>query len=243
MLQGFYSAAVGAQQQMDRLNVQANNIANVNTYGYRAEKPAFEALMYGMLDGIGGEQLPRGTGALMISTATDFSDAPIEETGRAQDYAIEGEGFFALYNPGTGEVSYTRDGSFTVTSYQVADEEGNLQEVYYLTDGEGRQVLDTAGYPIVVEDATEEQPVGVFTLQYKDGLQHLGSGRFLAGDKNGSVWVGTSPVLRGYLETANVDLAEELGKVIEAQRSYSLVLKMMTTTDEVETTINNLTNG
>ena len=125
----------------------------------------------------------------------------------------------------------------------MADEEGNLQEVYYLTDGEGRQVLDTAGYPIVVEDATEEQPVGVFTLQYKDGLQHLGSGRFLAGDKNGSVWVGTSPVLRGYLETANVDLAEELGKVIEAQRSYSLVLKMMTTADEVETTINNLTNG
>ena len=115
MLQGFYSAAVGAQQQMDRLNVQANNIANVNTYGYRAEKPAFEALMYGMLDGIDGEQLPRGTGALMISTATDFSGAPIEETGRAQDYAIEGEGFFALYNPGTGEVSYTRDGSFTVT--------------------------------------------------------------------------------------------------------------------------------
>ena len=243
MLQGFYSAVVGAQQQMDRMNVQANNIANVNTYGYKAEKPAFEALMYGMLDGIDGEQLPRGTGALMISTATDFSDAHLEETRRDQDYAIQGEGFFALYNPGTGEVSYTRDGSFTVTSYQVADEAGNLEEVYYLTDGEGRQVLDIAGYPIVVEDATAEQPVGVFTLQYKDGLQHLGSGRFLAGDKNGSVWVGTSPVLRGYLETANVDLGEELSKVIEAQRSYSLVLKMVTTADEVETTINNLTNG
>ena len=243
MLQGFYSAVVGAQQQMDRMNVQANIIANVNTYGYKAEKPAFEALMYGMLDGIDGEQLPRGTGALMISTATDFSDAHLEETRRDQDYAIQGEGFFALYNPGTGEVSYTRDGSFTVTSYQVADEAGNLEEVYYLTDGEGRQVLDTAGYPIVVEDATAEQPVGVFTLQYKDGLQHLGSGRFLAGDKNGSVWVGTSPVLRGYLETANVDLGEELSKVIEAQRSYSLVLKMVTTADEVETTINNLTNG
>lgn len=243
MLQGFYSAVVGAQQQMQRMNVQANNIANVNTYGYKAEKPAFGALMYSMLGGIDGEQLPKGSGALMVSTATDFSMAPIEETGRDQDYAIEGEGFFALYNPGTGEISFTRDGSFTVTSYQVADEDDNLREVYYLTDGEGRQVLNTTGYPIVVEDATAEQPVGVFTLQYKDGLQHLDSGRFLAGDKNGSVWIGSSPVRRGYLETANVDLGYELGKVIEAQRGYSLVLKMVTTADEVETTINNLTNG
>ena len=243
MLQGFYSAAVGARQQMDRMNVLSNNIANVNTYGYKAEKPAFDALMYGLLEGIDGQQLPRGAGARMISAATDFSEAPLEQTDRAQDYAIQGEGFFALYDPGSGEVSYTRDGSFTVTSYQAAGEDGQLREVYYLTDGEGRQVLDTGGYPIVVTDPSARQPVGVFTLQYKDGLQHLGSGRFLAGEKNGSVWAGASPVLQGYLETANVDLGRELTQVIEAQRTYSLALKMMTTADEVETTINNLTNG
>ena len=57
MIQAFYSAAVGAQQQMQKMNVQANNIANVNTCGFKAEKPAFQALMYGMVNGIGGDQL------------------------------------------------------------------------------------------------------------------------------------------------------------------------------------------
>ena len=242
MLQGFYSAVVGAQQQMDRMNVQANNIANVNTYGYKAEKPAFEALMYGMLDGIDGEQLPRGTGALMISTATDFSDAPIEETRRDQDYAILGPGFFALYDPSTQEISFTRDGSFTISSFQEAGEDGTMETVWYLGDGEGRQVLNTTGYPIVVTDPTAEQPVGTFLIQYQDGLQHLDSGRFLNGDKNGAVWIGTSEVRRGVLETSNTDLATELGKVIERQRAYVYALRMVTTADEVENTINGLTN-
>ena len=62
MIQAFYSAAVGAQQQMQKMNVQANNIANVNTCGFKAEKPAFQALMYGMVNGIGGDQLPKGSG-------------------------------------------------------------------------------------------------------------------------------------------------------------------------------------
>ena len=243
MIQAFYNAAVGAQQQMLRLNVQANNIANVNHYGFRAEKPAFEALMYRNIAGADGAELPKGAGTRVVSTATDFSQAALEETGRAQDYAIFGLGFFALFDPSTQEISFTRDGSFSPAMFQEQNEAGELEHVWYLSDGEGRQVLNTGGYPIVMTDFNAEQPVGVFTLQYKDGLQHLGSGRFLAGDKNGSVWVGTSPVLRGYLETANVDLGEELSKVIEAQRSYSLVLKMVTTADEVETTINNLTNG
>ena len=107
MIQAFYSAAVGAQQQMERMNVQANNIANVNTYGFKAEKPAFEALMYGMVNGIEGEQIPKGSGTRMVSAATDFNQGPIEETGRKQDYAISGDGFFALFDP----VSYTHLGN------------------------------------------------------------------------------------------------------------------------------------
>ena len=98
------------------------------------------------------------------------------------------------------------------------------------------------GYPIVVTDPTAEQPVGTFLIQYQDGLQHLDSGRFLNGDKNGAVWIGTSEVRRGVLETSNTDLATELGKVIERQRAYVYALRMVTTADEVENTINGLTN-
>ena len=72
MLQAFYTATVGAQQQMERMGVQGNNMANANTFGFRAEKPAFEALMYRMVDGIDGQQLPKGSGTRMVSTITDF---------------------------------------------------------------------------------------------------------------------------------------------------------------------------
>lgn len=106
MLQAFYTATVGAQQQMERMGVQGNNMANANTFGFRAEKPAFEALMYRMVDGIDGQQLPKGSGTRMVSTITDFRSAALEETGRKQDYAIVGDGFFALYDPDTGEISY-----------------------------------------------------------------------------------------------------------------------------------------
>lgn len=249
MLQAFYSATVGAQQQMLRMDVQANNIANVNTNGYKAQVPAFQALMYGMLDGIDGAQLPRGSGAYMSGTATNWADGTLEETGRDLDFAIVGEGYFALYEPGTGEISFTRDGSFTLAGFQEAngqtDENGNpvIETVYYLSDGEGRQVMGQDGFPIRVSDPTADVNVGAFTIQFQDGLRRDGSSRFLMEDKNGLVWVSTSEVRRGVLESSNTDLATELGQVIEAQRSYSYVLKMMQTADEVESTINGLTGA
>lgn len=241
MNQSFYTAAVGAQQEMLRLNVQGNNIANVNTYGFKGEKPAFQTLMYSMIDGT-EDQIPRGTGMKMSGTTTDLSDGSMVDTGRAQDYAIAGDGFFALYEPSTGEITYTRDGSFTLSPYQETDEEGNVETVYYLSDGEGRQVLDTMGYPIVVTDPEARQPVGTFVFIYEDDLVHAGSGMFAAQGKSQEVWVGNADVVQGFLESSNVDLATELGKVIEAQRSYSYALKMVQTADELETTVNNLTN-
>lgn len=248
MLQAFYSANVGAQQQMQRLNVYANNIANVNTYGYKAQAPAFQALMYGMLDGIDGSQLPRGSGTVMALTGTDMGAGAMEETGKDLDFAIGGSGFFALYEPATGQVTFTRDGSFTMNAFQetVDGEDGGEPEtrtVYYLCDGEGRQVLGPDGYPIPITSTDDDVNVGVFNIQYQDGLERLGSERFLMGDKNGAVWVSNSKVFRGFLESSNADLATELNGVIEAQRSYSYVLRMMTTADEVETTINGLANG
>ena len=251
MIQGFYSAAVGAQQQMYSMDVHGNNISNINTQGFKAQVPSFQSLMYSMQGGIDGSQLPKGSGSLMALTGTDFSAGPMEETGRSLDFAIAGEGYFALYEPATGQVSFTRDGSFTLSSFQepVEDQEGQndqagqTQTVYYLSDGEGRQVLGTDGYPIAVTDPNADLSVGVFTIQYQDGLERAGSSRFLMGAKNGVVRSSDSQVRRGFLESSNADLATELTGVIEAQRSYSYALKMVTTADEVETTINNLTNG
>lgn len=236
----FYTAAVGAGQQQQRLNVQANNIANVNTYGYKAEKPSFAALMYSNVQGIDNAELPRGSGSRMIMADTDFSTGAIADTGRAQDYAVIGDGFFALYDPGSGEVSYTRDGSFTLSDYQRPDEDGNMERVNMLGDGLGRFVLSRTGRLIEVSDPAAEQPVGIFDFANTDGMLPMGDNRYVPVEKNGQVLMGTGTVRRGVLEMSNTDLAEELSHVIEAQRSYSYALRMVQTSDEVESTINGL---
>lgn len=94
MIQGFYSAAVGAQQQMRNLDIRGNNVANVNTYGYKAQVPAFESLMYGMLDGIDGNQLPRGSGSALALTGTDLSAGAMEQTGPAAGFCHRRGGLF-----------------------------------------------------------------------------------------------------------------------------------------------------
>lgn len=246
MNQSFYIGAIGAQQQQLRLNVHSNNLANLNTYGYKAEKARFQSLMYDDIKAIGEEMLPSGTGVRLSNTDTDFSGGAIATTGRAQDYAIEGDGFFALADLQTGEISLTRNGAFTMASLQRAsgetDEYGQpiMEEIFYLSDGDGRFVLGKTGGMIEMTDASEEQAVGVFDYINYNGMQHIDGTRFLAVDKNGGLSMSDSKVLRGALEASNADMAEEMTKIIEAQRAYSMALKMVQTSDEIETTINNL---
>ena len=102
----FFTGAVGAYMQNQRMNVQANNIANVNNYGFKAERATFHHLMYGNVLGIDEEQLPKGSGTKMAKASVDFlSSNGYVETGRRFDFAIEGDGFFALYDPADGEIS------------------------------------------------------------------------------------------------------------------------------------------
>lgn len=268
MNQSFFIGAVGAHQQLQRLTVHANNIANLNTYGFKAEKPRFAQLMYEDLKAIGTaeegaeprvnqddfEMLPSGVGACLWTTATDFNLGPIAETGRDQDYAIAGDGFFAVADLQTGEISLTRNGAFVISSLMrptgetdengetLVDENGQpvMEEVWYLSDNEGRFVLSTTGGMIEVENAREEQPVGVFDYINYNGMEHINDTRFQAIDKNGGIRASDTPLMRKFLEMSNADLADEITKVIETQRAYGMALKMVQTSDEIETTINGL---
>ena len=250
----FYTAAVGAQQQQTRLNVHANNIANVNTYGFRAKKPSFSALMTGPITGI-NEDLPRGVGSRLIGADTDFSQFSLLETDRHLDYAIEGKGFFGLLDPVTGEYSYTRDGSFIKSEFKVMVEpepeetEGDtppeaLEPVeetrWYLCDGLRRFVLGADGEPIEVLDEVEMQPIGIFDFINYNGIQSMGDNRFIPVEKNGEVGLGSGKLVQGFLELSNADLANEMTRVIESQRSFQYMLRMVTTSEEIESTVNNL---
>lgn len=250
MNMSFYTASVGAQQQQYRLDVHANNIANVNTYGFKSKIPSFTALMYDSIDGAEGAKLERGTGSYMSGAVTNFGSNGLAQTGVSMDYAIEGDGFFALWNPATGEYTYTRDGSFTRSEFKAKGEEkvaedGTVTEAedepkWYLSDGQGRFVLSDQGGLIELSDSEEALPIGIFDFVNTNGMLSDGDNMFMPVEKNGQVQLGDGKLLQGYLEVSNTDLATELTKVIEAQRSFSYALKMMETSDELETTVNNL---
>lgn len=248
MNQSFFIGAVGAHQQLKRLTVHSNNIANVNTYGFKAEKSRFTALMYDNIRAADNETLPSGVGSALWSTSTDFSCGPVLTTERDQDYMIMGDGFFAVVDLENNEVSLTRNGAFSISELQrpsaEVDEEGVpiMETVYYLSDNLGRFVLSQNGGMIEVEDRTAEQPVGVFDYINYNGMEHIDGTRFTAVDKNGGIQLSQSKAVRGLLEQSNSDLAEELSKVIETQRAYGMALKMVLTSDEIETTINGLSS-
>ena len=245
MNQSFYIGAVGAQQQLYHLNVHGDNIANVNTFGFKANKSYFTALLYQNWPGV-EEELPMGVGTRMLKTSTDYSQGVPSETGRVLDFMIEGDGFFALVDLETGDVTFTRNGAFIMSSMEQdtgeVDENGDpvTETVFYLGDNTGKLVISDRGELIPIDDPKDELPVGIFDYINYDGMAQLDGTRYLPVDKNGDLWYGDGKLIRGYLELSNADLADELTKVIEAQRAYGLALKMMTTSDEIENTINNL---
>lgn len=261
MNQSFFIAAVGAHQQLKRLTVHSNNIANLNTYGFKAEKSRFASLMYDDLkavgtasegsaaavgDGADFEMLSSGVGACLWTTDTDFKSGAFTQTLRDQDYAIAGDGFFAIADLTTGEITLTRNGAFVISELMRpsgdVDENGEdiMERIYYLSDNEGRFVLSDTGGMIEVENEHEPQPVGIFDYINYDGMEHVNDTRFRAIDKNGNIGMGGGELKQGFLEMSNADLAEEMTKVIESQRAYGMALKMVQTSDEIETTINGL---
>ncbi len=257
MNMSFYTGAVGAWQQELRMNVQANNIANVNNFGYKAERATFHHLMYGNVTGIDEELLPKGSGTKMVKASVDYEPGAYTDTGRLFDFAIVGNGFFALYDPTNEEITFTRDGAFIMARFEIPPAEDAEPEIdpvpgeeippepteeWRLSDNEGRCVLDSMGNFIVIDpmDRHADLNVGVFDYRIYDGMLHADNGRFSPIEKNGDLYLGTGEVRRGVLETSNVDLAQEFVKVIEAQRAYSYALRMVQTTDEIEQTINGL---
>ena len=246
MNQSFYTGVVGAQQQMKALNVQGNNIANVNTIGFKGEKSRFTSLFHQQMESIEEGNQSTGVGARMLMTSTDFSAGNLTPTGRSQDYAIRGDGYFAVVDLATNQVSFTRNGSFVVSYYERntgrEDENGNpiMETVNTLTDGEGRFVLGRNGNIITVYNKDEMQNIGIFDYGNYDGMLHKSGTEFLPIDKNGNLYFGNGELVQGVLEGSNVDLAESITKVIEAQRAYTMALKMVQTSEEIEEAITRL---
>lgn len=237
----FYAAAAGASAQQKRMNVVANNLANLNTAGFKREEAVFANLIYNELDppALEGTQLIASSGSQVAKTNTDYSLGELLPSGMPYDYVLTGDGFFALQDPATGEITYTRDGTFCL-SRQPGEE-----DIFYLASDNGKHVLDEHGMPILVTEENKDGrlPVGVYRFRTNDGMLHVGDNEYAPTEKNGTPIAAENSealALQGYIENSNVNLADEMTYMIEAQRAYQYALKMIQTADEIESTINSL---
>jgi flagellar basal-body rod protein FlgG len=234
MIRAYYTAVAGAKTYQKQLDVISNNLANVQTQGYKALKGEFSDLLYTNVSRT-GENLMVGSGSKLLKTDTIFSEGAFLETGKETDYAIVGDGFFSIQKG--DEIYYTRNGAFT-----VAEIDGEL----YLTL-DGGFVLNSNEEPIILNEEVqgEESELGKipgvtrFTNNYD--LERVGDSLFAIVNEDAEYEILENPELMvGYVEGSNVAMVSELTNMIQAQRAFQFNSRIIQVADEIEQTINSL---
>lgn len=236
----FHTGKTAMIAQAQALNVYGNNISNINTVGYQTMRPSFADCLYST-QRAPEEDWQTGHGAYIQKTDIMFSESSLYETGRMLDFALPNEGFFALRDR-YGDVNYTRDGSFSMTQAETGE--------WYLVSGSGEYVMDYEMNRIVVpfnEDGTTADyaalagMIGVFEFENPYGIEAMGNNRYLATERSGEVTANENlDKLQGVLTTSNVELSEQMVKLIETQRGYQISSRVVTTSDEFTRIANNL---
>lgn len=239
---GYHTAASGVISYQIALDVTANNLANVNTYGFKASRPSFADLIYTERNN-NNEETQFGHGVRVQKTDMMFEQSQLRETGRALDFAALDEGFFAVQTP-FGTTNYKKDGAFYITQ--------TAEDVWELCDAYGSFVLDYDGNRITVpfiegtndiDTVALREMIGVYTFENPYGLDMVGNNYYIATASSGEAI--SDPEARkkeNWLEASSTNIANEMSKVIEYQRAYQLNINMVKTHDELENIINNLRN-
>ncbi|NMA25579.1 MAG: flagellar hook-basal body protein, partial [Clostridiales bacterium] len=247
-MQSLSTAATGLAAQQQRLDIIANNIANLNTTAYKSVKAGFEDAYYTAMENPDPDAeatyLQRGTGVRLSSTAVSFSQGIVQTTGNARDLAISGDGFFRLQD-GSGAYVYTRDGSFTVS---VEEDGAYLVNAggYYVLDENNERILlpESGGSFIVRPDGSiegSETKLGVYSFANAGGLALRGRSLFIPTAASGeAVPAADYTVRQGELEGSNVDLGSEISELIQAQRAFSLASRALQTADNMEALANSI---
>ncbi len=252
MIRSLWSSASGMQAQQMNVDVISNNLANVNTPGFKRSILQFEDLMYStprspgaqLSDGsITPSSLQIGHGSKPLATQKSFAQGDLMRTENTTDIAVQGKGFFRVLMP-DGTISYTRDGSFKinstgalVTTQGYALDGGptfdpNATDIVIGRDGVVSQVVDGAVQQLA--------PITLTTFPNPEGLRSMGENLFTETDSSGAAQVGLTPgqtgtgtLAQGYMEGANVRVVEEMVRLIQAQRAYEVNSKAISTTDDM----------
>lgn len=264
MLQSLYTSVSGIRSHQQMLDVLANNLANVNTPGYKSSRALFADSLSSELSG-----LQIGMGISLSEVATDFRQSGQQFTGLPTDLALQGTGFFVLQDAASGGLYYTRDGSFSLdsSSFLVAADGLRVQGSATGVDGSAFGDLVVAStdplnpmetftigtdgkIEILRSDGTTEIAgyVGLEEFVNEGGLFKAGQNMFTAPPDASPVWgafqtpgsSGLGQIRSGYLEMSNVDMSEEFTAMIRSQRGLQASARIISTADEILQEITNL---
>jgi len=259
MIRSLWTAASGMAAQKLSMDVIANNLANVNTAGFKKSRSDFEDLLYQNLKSPGAEtssggQIPTGIqvgmGTRPVSVQKLFSQGDYVQTKNQFDIAIEGNGFFKVLS--NGEEMYMRSGSFKLDSegYMVTPEGDRLQPEFSLPSNTVTLTIDPGGNMVGLADdgqtVTASAQLTLFNFVNPSGLLSVGGNLFrptqASGDPiEGNPGVdGLGTVAQGFLEMSNVDVVEEMVNMIAGQRAYEIAAKSIKAADEMMQMANNI---
>ncbi|HON99401.1 MAG TPA: flagellar basal-body rod protein FlgG [Syntrophales bacterium] len=259
MIRSLFTAATGMTGQQIEQDVIANNLANINTVGFKKSRANFQDLMYQVLTKAGstsstGIQLPAGIelgmGVKAISTQKIFTQGDYVQTGNSLDLAIEGDGFFQI-DDGAGKTLYTRAGNFKMNKDgNIVNSEGLLlTPTINIPSNTVVITIDKTGSVSVTDQQGTVSQVGQIQLARfvnPAGLTSIGRNLFDKTDASGEPIVGNPSVDgRGtisqyFLEMSNVNVIDEMVKMIVGQRNYEINSKAVQTADAMLGIINNL---
>lgn len=270
MMRSLWTGASGMTSQQMNVDTISNNLANVNTFSYKKERTEFKTLLYQTMRTAGDTQANRnaspvnlqvGLGVRPQATAKTFDQGIFITTGIKTDFTISGEGFFVV-DKGNGDICYTRDGSFKLSNqddglmlvtsegYSVLSSDGE-PIVFGLETSIDRVTVNRDGTVSYIDE--EGQPVEMgFQIELvqfpnRQGLQSEAGNLYRVSPASGQPLSETqgevtkrSELIQGSLEGSNVQVAEEMVNLIVAQRAYEINSKVITTSDDMLNTANQL---
>ena len=253
MIRSLWIAKTGLDAHQTSMDVITNNLANVSTNGFKRSRPIFEDLLYQTLrqPGAASSQtstipsgLLLGTGVRTVATEHIFTQGTIQRTDNPLDLAVQGNGFFQLQMP-DGTLAYTRDGSFTKDANgQIVSANGYPLSPALTIPSTALSVSVSRDGIVSITQAGVAAPTQIGNIQLatfvnNGGLQSIGENLFIETASSGTPTPntpgsnGSGLLNQGYVETSNVNSAEELVTMIQTQRAYEMNSKVISTSDQM----------
>lgn len=258
MLRSLWNGASGMTAQTMKIDLVANNLANINTTGYKKQVGNFSDLLYQRINTTdkpvrrgNPEQPPAlGAGVKMARINSLFTQGPLTETGRELDVAIQGKGFFEVELP-DGQYAYTRDGVFHLDDQGLLVNSSGYRlsaRIYIPPETKSLHIAEDGLITVEWPDGFREE-IGylpIYSVDNPEAMMPIGDNLFLPTQESGAIeernpgQEGMGILKQGYLENSNVNLVEEMTQLLTAQRAYELSSRSVQVADEMWGIANNL---